>query len=155
MTEPFSHNIVVRMRDCLERQILWFRELLQQLTLFSAQLVDSEEIEDEEFAGLVKVMDGAAKKTNSLKAEFDALKHEWDTCETISPGEREELQALGKEAESLSTKLSTLYTDNSNLLRNTAASQRIELATMQRLSASMRKYRSDQDGDDPLLDQKA
>lgn len=154
MSSTPSHTIVGRMRDCLERQIDWYQELIGELTQAS-QLLATTEVSDEEAAKLEENMSAFARKSMELQDEFRALKNEWDGAENIPNSEREDVKALSARVQALSTELANLYTQNSELAQKSALSSRAELSTMQRLSTSMLKYRTDGGDSTSFLDKKA
>lgn len=155
MSSSFSHNIVLRMGDCLKRQIVWYGTLCEELLAISKFLDSDEDFEEPTLSDLVEKAEGFGKRSRVLEEEFHALKREWDESDSILPAEREEIRAMGMEAEVLSAEVATLYTRNEELAQRHASSKRAEMATMQRLSASLHKYRTDDDDRMSFLDRKA
>lgn len=154
MSSSHSHSIAPRMRDCLERQLAWFKSVKGELSNIS-DILNSAELSEEQLDKLLDRLNGTGQDSLVLEQEFVALKHEWDDAESISPEDREEIHGLRTEAQALSAELSTLYTQNSVLATQHAELKQKELGTTQRQRASLHKYRSDDDDSMSSFDRKA
>lgn len=155
MPNPYTHNIVVRMRNFLVRQIGWSETLRNELFEIAGFMNASEELEESRLLSIVEKSERSSKQSRVLQEEFHALKREWDNSESITPAERAEIRSMGEKAQSLSRELAGLYTQNSTDALREASTQRGEMTEMKRLSKSLHKYRTDDDSELSFLDRKA
>lgn len=155
MASPYSHNIAGRMRDYFERQIAWFNEAKLEYTSITDFLTTKGDIDPVDLKTFIEKVGYMANDSRVLQDEFQALMREWDSAEEVPDIERVEIQVLAKEAQVLSADLTTLYTRYGELAQLQADATRDALMKMQRQSASLHKYKTDDDDSRSLLDHNA
>lgn len=142
-------NIAARMSDFFERQIAWFRQMLQDIAHLEKQ------IDQDDNESIVEEDARRARKSREMETEFLALKKEWDQAGPRTGPDADAVRELAAQAEGLARSVQAAVEGASAKAQGRATALRGELDQLRQNTASVAQYRQTTTGDPDFVDRKA